>query len=483
MSTANNVVIQLKGVSKSFKLYKKKNHRMREVLFPFITKLHEVFHALQDVSLSVHQGEIIGIIGRNGSGKSTLLKIISGVIEPSAGSVHTNGRIVPLLELGAGFDPEFTGRENIYFYNSVHGFSTKETDAMLESILDFAEIGSHIDQPLKTYSSGMRARLGFAVAININPDILILDEVFAVGDEMFRRKCHLKMQEFFNQGRTILYVTHSLEAIQNMCNRAILLYQGELLLDGPVKLVAREYKKLGEIASDKIESWKAEMRLLNQNTSIKEAIFGQILDLEKIKLNPVSPISSNDSSVNSESGKELSSRSETSTSTLAFTQASFEAGLKPKSTSIRKKVNVDVFECQIVTLDGRSVNNLLTGESYKIRYYTVFEDLFRQVSFQVQIADRIGGILSEIQYMRPPRLQDLVGQENKICVEWQFTCHLLEGLYFIHLGVFSRDAENTPVLLYHVSDAMAFRVQKNTFNKRGVVDIDLKCTVSVETQD
>lgn len=481
MSTTNKVVIQLKGVAKSYKLYKKKSHRIREALFPFAPKQHEVFHALRHISLSVREGEILGIIGRNGSGKSTLLKIISGVLQPSAGSVQTSGRIVPLLELGAGFNPEFTGRENIYFYNSLHGFSPNETDAMIEEILDFAEIGAHIDQPLKTYSSGMRARLGFAVSININPDILILDEVFAVGDEMFRRKCHLKMREFFSQGKTILYVTHSLGAIQSMCTRAILLHRGELLLEGPVKLVAREYTKLGEVAADQTEGWVAEMKLLNQNASLKEALVEEIFDLEKEGFNAALPLSG--VPIYPESNDEEYRRSATSADSSSFSQATYEAGLQPKSTSIRKKANVALFEWQIVALDGRVVNNLVTGETYYIRYFTAFEDTFRKVSFQIQVADRRGNILSKMHSKGQPKQRNLLGQAGRVAVEWQFTCHLLEGLYFIHLGVFSRDVQNEPILLYHVSDALAFRVLKNAFNKKGTVDLDLQCRVSLDSKD
>lgn len=255
MSSNKKLAIQLENISKVFHLYRKRNHRVRELFHPFRKKYYQEFSALKNINISIYQGEIVGILGRNGSGKSTLLKVISRIIQPSSGKIEIHGRVVPLLELGAGFNPNFTGRENIYFYIGLHGYTRKEIDGMAQEIIDFAELESFIDQPLKTYSSGMRARLGFAVSINIDPDILIIDEVLAVGDEMFRRKCHLQMKKIFDAGKTVIYVSHSLESIRAICNRAILMHQGEVLLDGSITEVTNEYQKLSALESSEVDAW------------------------------------------------------------------------------------------------------------------------------------------------------------------------------------------------------------------------------------
>jgi lipopolysaccharide transport system ATP-binding protein len=191
-----DIVIEIKDLSKIYRLYKKKSHRARESLFPFFGKLHTPFYALKNIDLTINKSEIVGILGRNGSGKSTLLKSIAGILTPSSGHVKVKGNIVPLLELGSGFHPEFTGLENIYFYSSLLGFDRKQIDKKIDDIIEFAELGQFIGQEFRTYSSGMKARLAFSVSVNIDPDILILDEVLAVGDAVFKKKSYEKVKGF-----------------------------------------------------------------------------------------------------------------------------------------------------------------------------------------------------------------------------------------------------------------------------------------------
>jgi len=234
----NENVIEVSHVSKRYKLYKSKKHRAIEALLPFFDKYHTDFYSLRDFSLNVSKGEIIGVLGKNGSGKSTLMKLIAGVTVPTSGTVRTKGNIVPLLELGSGFHPEFTGFENIYFYTAILGYPKEVIKKKVEEIIDFAAVGEFIDQPVKNYSSGMRSRLAFAVSVNIDPDILILDEVLSVGDGDFREKSYQKMKEFFNQKKTILYVSHSMGSIKELCTRAICIDKGELIMDGePMKVI------------------------------------------------------------------------------------------------------------------------------------------------------------------------------------------------------------------------------------------------------
>jgi len=236
--------IEIRDVVKTYRIYDRPYDRMKEVLLPGGKRYHREFSALKGVSLDVSRGETIGIIGRNGSGKSTLLKIICGVLTPSSGMVKTNGRISALLELGTGFNPEFTGRENAYFSGTLMGFTESEMDERVEAIMDFADIGEFFDQPVTKYSSGMYVRLAFACAINVDPEILIIDEALAVGDIFFQQKCYRRISEFKNSGKTIILVTHSLDAIQKHCDRAVMLDAGEVVAEGDPKRVTNRYLEM-----------------------------------------------------------------------------------------------------------------------------------------------------------------------------------------------------------------------------------------------
>ena len=231
-------------ITKIYTLYEKPSDRMKEALGLTRKKLHKEHYALQGVDMTVYQGETVGIIGTNGSGKSTILKIITGVLNPTKGNLTVNGRISALLELGAGFNMEYNGIENIYLNGTMMGFSQKEIDDKLQDILDFADIGDYVYQPCKTYSSGMFVRLAFAVAINIEPEILIVDEALSVGDVFFQAKCYHKFDEFKKMGKTILFVSHDLSSIAKYCDRVILLNQGHKLGEGTPKEMIDAYKQV-----------------------------------------------------------------------------------------------------------------------------------------------------------------------------------------------------------------------------------------------
>jgi ABC-type polysaccharide/polyol phosphate transport system, ATPase component len=240
----SKVAIAVENVSKLYKLYDKPSDRLKESLGLTKQKCYREHFALQDISFQVNRGETVGIIGTNGSGKSTILKIITGVLNPSAGEVQVNGRISALLELGAGFNMEYTGIENIYLNGTMIGFEKEEIDEKLEAILSFADIGDFVYQPVKTYSSGMFVRLAFAVAINIEPEILIVDEALSVGDVFFQAKCYRKFEEFKKLGKTILFVSHDLGSIHKYCDRAILLNKGTKITEDETKVTIDMYKKL-----------------------------------------------------------------------------------------------------------------------------------------------------------------------------------------------------------------------------------------------
>lgn len=240
----NNVALGVYNVSKMYKLYDNPKDRFKESLGLTRKKCYKEVYALNDVSFEVKKGETVGIIGTNGSGKSTILKIITGVLSPTEGKVDIQGRISALLELGAGFNMEYTGIENVYLNGTMIGYSKEEIDAKLDDILKFADIGDYVYQPVKTYSSGMFVRLAFAVAINIDPEILIVDEALSVGDVFFQAKCYHKFEEFKKMGKTILFVSHDLGSVNKYCDRAILLNKGVKLAEGTPAQIIDIYKKI-----------------------------------------------------------------------------------------------------------------------------------------------------------------------------------------------------------------------------------------------
>ena len=252
----DNIAIQVTNVEKVYKLYDKPSDRIKEALGLGRGKHHTEHHALKGVDLTIGQGECVGIIGTNGSGKSTILKIITGVLNPTRGDVVVNGRISALLELGAGFNMEYNGIENIYLNGTMIGFSEKEIDEKMDAILEFADIGEYVYQPVKTYSSGMFVRLAFAVAINIEPEILIVDEALSVGDVFFQAKCYHKFEEFKEMGKTIVFVSHDLSSISKYCDRVVLLNQGTKLGEGRPKEMIDIYKQVlvGQYAAPEAEN-------------------------------------------------------------------------------------------------------------------------------------------------------------------------------------------------------------------------------------
>ncbi|PIR01652.1 MAG: sugar ABC transporter ATP-binding protein [Nitrospinae bacterium CG11_big_fil_rev_8_21_14_0_20_45_15] len=279
----DDLAISVRNISKKYRLFDSVQERLKEALHPFQKKYHREFWALKNVSFDVSKGSTLGIVGRNGSGKSTLLQIISSVLLPTVGNLELSGRVSALLELGAGLNPEFTGRENVIFYGAVMGYSEKEMNARLPFIREFADIGEFFDQPVRVYSSGMFSRLAFATAINIDPDILIVDEALSVGDPKFQKKCYRKIHEFQKSGVTILLVTHDVESIIRHCDQALLLVEGELVEMGEPKTVVNFYidvlegRKVSTAVSnyDFDEKSLAEVRKTDQN--VPKTILDQFL--------------------------------------------------------------------------------------------------------------------------------------------------------------------------------------------------------------
>jgi len=247
ISVEKNIAIKVTHVSKDFKLYYDKAHTLKEKLLFFSPKnknKNDVLHVLKDINLEIKKGESVALIGTNGSGKSTLLKLMTKIIYPNKGKIVTNGKLTSLLELGAGFHDDFTGRENIYFNASIFGLTKQEIDAKIDEIIEFSELHDFIDNPVRTYSSGMYMRLAFSVAINVQAEILLIDEILAVGDQHFQDKCFNKLIELKKAGKTIVIVTHSMQHVKKFCDRAVWLYKGEIRRDGKVDEVLEEYLKV-----------------------------------------------------------------------------------------------------------------------------------------------------------------------------------------------------------------------------------------------
>ena len=243
MQNDNENRIIVENVYKTFNIYFDKANSLKEKMLFWKRNRKETREILKGINLTVKNGEAVALIGVNGSGKSTLLKLMTKIIYPNKGKITTNGKLTSLLELGAGFHPDFSGRENIYFNASIFGLTRKEIDERIEKIIEFSELGNYIDNPVRTYSSGMYMRLAFAVAINVDADILLIDEILAVGDQHFQDKCIAKMKQLKNEGKTMVFVTHSMDTVKQFCSRAVWLCNGEIKMDGDPEIVTQEYLK------------------------------------------------------------------------------------------------------------------------------------------------------------------------------------------------------------------------------------------------
>ena len=438
--------VKVENLSKIYRLYKKRSHRLREALHPLGKTYHREFYALRDVSLTVGKGEILGIVGRNGAGKSTLLQILAGVLEPSSGTAQVNGNVTALLELGTGFNPELTGLENIYFHGTIKGNTRLEMDEVLDDILSFAEIGDFIHQPLKTYSSGMRARLGFAVAAHMNPQILILDEVLAVGDELFKRKCFAKMEEIFAAGCTVFYVTHSINSINEMCSRAVLLDRGELLVDGHPRLVTTCYQRLMFEESARTDQVRAEIHALNRDIAAKNRFSADIRRAQESQ-RPEETV-----------GLPLATDS-------VANRAVYIPGFIPTSTTITRNADLEIEDIRMQTLSGEDVNFLVTREDYRLVFrINCKEDVTRMI-VSMRMKTIRGTRILNARFNPGDQPLKAVRAGETVDVDCRWTCNIQAGTYLVDLRVYDVSAENTRLLLL-INDALIFKVQKITAGTR-----------------
>lgn len=439
----SDVAVVVESLSKCFRVYDKPRDRLLQMLSGGSRKFYREFWALRDVSFSIKKGETVGIVGRNGSGKSTLLQIICGTLAPSSGEVRTNGRIAALLELGSGFNPEFSGRENVYMNAAVLGLSREETEARFAEIEAFAEIGAFIDQPVKSYSSGMMVRLAFAVAINVDAQVLIIDEALAVGDELFQRKCYGRIESLKRAGATILFVSHAGGAVVEFCDRAILLDNGEQLAIGQPKAIIGHYQRLIYAPDNKRLAIRDEVRAGWTQAQAQPERAGESGTV------PVSGM------------PQPSAPSEF-----------FDPHLKPQSMLAYESTGAYIESPAIFTLDGKPANCLLRGRSYLYRYRVRFHCVATQVRFGMMIKTasgfELGGAASR------PAGQGITHAEpgQVMNVEFRFDCQLNPGTYFLNAGVTGLVGEEE-TFLHRIIDVCLFKVMPTEDNTAtGVVDFN-----------
>ena len=444
-------VIDLKSVSKNYLIYDRPENRLKQMVFPRIRGLiglapqryYREFPAVHDVSFQVSRGETIGIIGRNGSGKSTLLEMICGTLQPTNGNIQVHGRIAALLELGSGFNPEFTGRENVYMNAAILGLTREETDRRFSKIAEFAAIGEFMYQPVKTYSSGMYVRLAFSVATNVDPDILIVDEALAVGDEAFQRKCFARIEEIKDRGGTILFVSHNPQSVIQLCDRAILMDRGEKIMEGRPKAVINNYQKM-----------------LNLTGEAAEAVRNSILQLGQ-RQTDLGGEGSEDSPLTARAPAQ-------SKDAIA---AWFDPELVSQSLVEYQAVGARITNVRIVDGNGKRVNNLILNDTYNFEYDVEFTEPFSSVNFAMYVKT-LQGVEVAGQHAFSPSQGIPAEAGGRYHVSMSFVCCFLPGTYSCNCGVFVR-AGGRFEILHRLLDGILFRVlpTDTEYGRHGIVDL------------
>ncbi len=459
---SSDFAIRVSDVTKHYLMFERPEHRLKQMIVPRLQRLarrepkryYRDFAALNGVSFEVKRGETIGIIGRNGSGKSTLLQMVCGTLQPSSGTVEVNGRIAALLELGAGFNPEFTGRENVYMNAAILGLSRAETEARFERIAAFADIGMFLDQPVKTYSSGMYVRLAFATAINVDPDILVVDEALSVGDEAFQRKCFARIEDIKDKGGTILLVSHGAQTIVQLCDRAILIDRGEKILEGRPKTVVSQYQRLVNLPGPEAEPLREAIKAMD----------GWALPTASQSLAP---------------GKAADVATGTGSAAEPRDQAWFDPGLVSKSRVDYESRGARIRDVRIETLDGRVVNVLDSGRRYRIAFRVDFDVAATAVAFGAALKTASGFQFSGLTTRHDPRLRSLSachGDTAEVAIE--FENRLNPGVYFVNCGVRGIIPEGD-VYLHRVLDPVVLRVSAQApTGATDLVDLGYRPSVS-----
>lgn len=452
---SEEISIRVEGLSKRYEIYSQPADRLKQMVLPKLRRwarrseraYFNEFWALRDVSFDVHRGETVGIVGRNGSGKSTLLQLICGTLTPTLGTVNVRGRVAALLELGSGFNPEFTGRENVYLNAAILGLSPSEIDSRFNAIAAFADIGEFIEQPVKTYSSGMQVRLAFAVAINVDPEILVVDEALSVGDEAFQRKCFARIDAIRKAGATVLFVSHAAGTVIELCHRAILLDAGELLEQGPPKRVIAHYHKLVYAPPDQHDVIRQGIRCASIS-SVKE--IWPATAAAKAAL-PVGD------------------------------DALYEENLKSKSTVRYESRGATIEDPHIETLDGRRVNILSRRQEYVYTYKVRFNSAAAGLRFGMMIKTLTGLELGGAASAPNPSDGLMVERGQVYTVKFHFRAALAPATYFLNAGITAVESDGE-IFLDRIVDAAMFKVMPDSARQEtGVVDLLSEVHLEVET--
>ncbi|MBI3469648.1 MAG: ABC transporter ATP-binding protein [Planctomycetes bacterium] len=478
-------MISIRNLGKCYRVYARPADRLKQALFRRKRQYYREVWALRDVSLEIAPGQTVGLVGRNGSGKSTLLQLICGTLTPTTGQVEVRGRVAALLELGAGFNPEFTGRENVHLNAAILGLSKSEIDSRYDEIVAFSEIGDFIEQPVKTYSSGMYVRLAFAVATCAEPDILIVDEALAVGDEAFQRKCFARLQQFKERGGTILFVSHSSAAVIELCDTAHLLDRGERLLSGRPKTVIGQYHKLLNTPASKLEAVRESIREVGSRKSEvggqRSEVRGQRSEIGESDLK--SEISDQPSTLDPQPST-LDPQPSTLSSTSDFRlptsdlPALHDPGLVPRSTIAYESRGALIDGPFLTTLAGQRVNVLARGGTYVYRYTVRFTERAWSVRFGMMIKT-ISGL--ELGGGASSTFADAtdIDEDSTVEVQFRFRCLMLPGVYFVNAGV-EAVIDGQRQFLHRLVDAFMFRVQaEEDLTRTGLVDLCLEPSFQV----
>lgn len=480
--SSDGTSIRVEDLSKRYEIYAQPADRLKQMVLPRLQRAahrparayFNEFWALRNVSFEVKRGETVGIVGRNGSGKSTLLQMICGTLTPTLGSISVHGRIAALLELGAGFNPEFTGKENVRLSGLLYGLSDDELRERHQAILDFAEIGDFINQPVKTYSSGMYVRLAFAVAINVSPDILVVDEALSVGDEAFQRKCFARIEKIRQNGATVLFVSHAANTIVELCDRALLLDHGELLTAGTPKFVVSRYQKILYSPADKYESIRRAIRNENESGIALPADNGEAPDLS-VEGTPEEDDTAQIGATGNGTGETVAEAIEKSDKDDAY----YEEGLAPKSTFRYDACGARIVDPHIETLDGRRVNILQATRDYIYAYRVAFDEDAEAVRCGMLIKtitglDLAGCVTSWFGDSLPH-----VPAGSQLEVRFRFPCLFASGAYFLNAGVQGRLGEEHIYLDRWIDGAMFKVIHEPGRLATTTMDLDIKADVRV----
>ncbi|HIK08762.1 MAG TPA: ABC transporter ATP-binding protein [Oscillatoriaceae cyanobacterium M33_DOE_052] len=447
------IAISIQNISKCFKRYRHPADRLKEIFFPGQTRSDQ-FWAIQNLNLEIPKGITLGIVGRNGSGKSTLLQIIVGTLAPTSGNIRVNGRISALLELGSGFNPEFTGRQNVFFNGQLLGLTQAEIEDKFDEIAAFADIGDFIDQPVKTYSSGMFVRLAFAVATSVEPDILVVDEALSVGDEAFQRKCFARIESIQERGGTILFVSHSASTVVELCDSAVLMDAGELLLYHKPKLVLDKYYKLIYAPAEQLPQVRSEIRALNQEPTRK--VQHQEPPGMSVPNLPQYPVSEKQQ-----------------------IRAFYDPNLKPADSVSYLSRGAKISQPELVTVRGERVNNIIGRHEYVYTYSVEFLEPAYKVRFGMLVKTISGFELGGASHAYA---DGYIEAGTVVKLSFRFKCMLHPGVYFLNAGV-SGLVDGNWTYLDRCIDAAMFRVMPEAEESpgTGTVDLAVKPTLTVES--